>query len=180
MAEREASGSALQGQRAIAFAKLADEHLDACYRLASLILRDEREAEDATHDAVVAAWREFGRLRDADRFEAWFQRILVNRCRDRLRGRRRHPVVELVVAPDPVEPDAAQVIAERDEIGMAFARLTPDQRIVVVLRFYEDLPLEEIAERTQVPLGTVKSRLHAALDALRGAIVIERTQGIRQ
>ena len=64
-------------QRA-AFAELADHHLAGAYRLAGVILGDPVEAQDATHDAVVAAWRRYGSLRDPARFEAWFQRILVN------------------------------------------------------------------------------------------------------
>ena len=72
--------------RAAAFARLADAHLDASYRLARAILRDPAEAQDATHDAFVQAWRKWSTLRDVDRFQQWFDRILVNTCRDRLRA----------------------------------------------------------------------------------------------
>ena len=72
--------------RAAAFTRLADEHLDKAYRLARAILRDETEAQDAAHDAFVQAWRKWDTLRDPARFEQWFDRILVNACRDRLRS----------------------------------------------------------------------------------------------
>src|SRR5512135_2080868 len=60
-------------------------------RLARAILGSHGDAEDALHDAVLAAWRAWPHVRDESRFEAWFERILVNRCRDALRRRRRGP-----------------------------------------------------------------------------------------
>ena len=88
MTSGEASDARSGPAAAEAFQALADEHLDAAYRLARIILRDQAEAQDATHDAFVQAWRKWSTLRDPDRFEAWFDRILVNACRDRLRD---HP-----------------------------------------------------------------------------------------
>src|SRR3954469_19623890 len=79
--------------RAEAFGRLVDRAaLDRAYRYATLVLGSRSDAEDATHDAALAAWRRFGDLRDPDRFDAWFGRILVNSCRDQLRGRRRTPL----------------------------------------------------------------------------------------
>ena len=80
---------AAESDRRIAFQELVDRGLDRAYRIAGVILGNRSDAEDATHDAVVQAWRAFARLRDPSHFEAWFQRILVNTCRDRLRKRRR-------------------------------------------------------------------------------------------
>ena len=80
---REDAGEGASRDRATTFATLADGHLDEAYRLARLIVGDASEAEDATHDAFVAAWRGWGRLRDPGRFDAWFGRILVNTCRNR-------------------------------------------------------------------------------------------------
>jgi RNA polymerase sigma factor (sigma-70 family) len=71
-------------ERGAAFLRLADGHLDAAYRLARAILRDPGDARDATHDAFVQAWRKWSTLRDPARFEQWFNRILVNTCRNRL------------------------------------------------------------------------------------------------
>lgn len=158
--------------RADVFATLADRQLDRAYHLAAMILGSRTEAEDATHDAFVAAWRGFGSLRDPGRFDAWFDRILVNACRDRLRRRRRHPVVDLsdALADPPAPGDVATAAADRDAIARGLERLTPDQRIVVCLRFYRDLSIDEIADRVRVPAGTVKSRLHYALRDLGAAI----------
>src|SRR5712671_5118381 len=65
-------------ERGRAFRRFADSHLDAAYRLARAILRDPGEAQDATHDAFIQAWRKWSTLRDQTRFEQWFDRILVN------------------------------------------------------------------------------------------------------
>src|SRR5262245_66385292 len=79
-------------ERRVTFASLVTPELDAAYRLAGVILGDRWLAEDATHDAVLQAWLRFGSLRDPERFPAWFGRILVNVCRDRIRERGRRPI----------------------------------------------------------------------------------------
>lgn len=174
-------GGVLAGELRIAraattFERLAEDRLDACYRLAAVLLGDRPEAEDATHDAMLRAQRSWPRLRDPEAAAAWLDRIVVNECRDRLRRRRLDSRVlatdvagsarfGAVEAADP----SIDALGELDALRDALAALTPDQRIVVVLRYFLDLPLEAIADRTGVPLGTVKSRLHAALEYLRAA-----------
>lgn len=152
--------------RRAAFAQLVDRDLDRAYRLAGVILGNSHDAEDATHDAVVQAWRSFAGLRDVARFDVWFQRILVNVCRDRLRKRRRSPVTELRMAGSRSVADRFAGVDDRLALDRAFARLSPEQAITVVLRFHVDLTVEDVAARMGVPVGTVKSRLHAALAAL--------------
>ena len=156
-------------ERAAAFATLADGHLARAWRLAAVLLGSELEAQDAVQDAATSAWERFGDLRDHDRFDAWFDRILVNGCRDRLRRRGRVRMIDLSGAPEPAAPDGSASIGERDALRQALARLPAEQRIAVALRYYRDLSLEEIADRTGERLGTVKSRLHYGLEALRAA-----------
>jgi len=155
------------------FAELMDRRvLDNAYRYATLILGDRADAEDATHDAALTAWRHLGELRDPAKFEAWFGRIVVNACRDRLRARRRRPVhVEL--DPELSSPDANDGLARRDTLALAIRSLSADHREVVVLRFYADLTVDQVAARTGVGAGTVKSRLHYALRILRAAVDAE-------
>jgi RNA polymerase sigma-70 factor (ECF subfamily) len=152
--------------REILFARLVDSQLAAAYRTAAAILGDPADAEDVIQDAMLRAWQRLDQMRDQDRMAAWFGRILVNACRDRLRGRRR-PVVRWT--PPPAATATLPDVAERDALLRALAGLNPDQRIAIVLRYYLDLPLETIAERTSTPLGTVKTRLHHGLQAMRAA-----------
>ncbi|HTC86003.1 MAG TPA: sigma-70 family RNA polymerase sigma factor [Candidatus Acidoferrum sp.] len=160
---------------AAAFVGLIERELDGAYRLAAVILGDALEAEDAVHDAAVAAWAGFRSLRDPARFDAWFGRILVNGCRDRLRRRKRTPVVDVsalidLVRDDRRAADVAGVNADRDAISRALARLEPEHQVALVLRYWVDLPVDAIAARLGVPSGTVKSRIHNGLRRLREAL----------
>jgi len=157
----------MQSERSAAFLRLADEHLDASYRLARAILRDPAEAQDATHDAFVQAWAKWSTLRDPARFGQWFDRILVNACRDRLRRRSRRQTTDISTEVALAIGDPIGQAHDRDLIGSALATLPPDHRIVVALRYYRDLTIDEIAGRLDIPAGTVQSRLHYALKRLR-------------
>jgi RNA polymerase sigma-70 factor (ECF subfamily) len=151
--------------RAAAFDAIVQQHLDASYRTAALILRDHAEAEDATHDALVIAWRRWSSLRDPSKFAPWFGRILTNVCVDRLRRRRRTSLTDVSAALEARQAfgDNASAVADRDMLARAFTKLSPEHRVVIVLRYFQDLPVEEIAQRVGVPAGTIKSRLHHAL-----------------
>jgi RNA polymerase sigma factor (sigma-70 family) len=152
--------------REVGLAELIARELPAAYRTAAVILGDQGEAEDATQDALVRTWQHWARLRDGEHAGAWFGRILINVCRDRLRARRTRAVTWLLLEPT---GQPAQDSGEREALWQAIGDLSPDHRIVIVLRYYLDLPLEAIAQRTAVPLGTVKSRLHHALGSMRAA-----------
>jgi RNA polymerase sigma-70 factor (ECF subfamily) len=165
-----------EAARSEAFVRLADHHLDRAYGLARAILHDPIDAQDATHDAFVSAWRAWGSLRDPTRFEAWFDRIIVNTCRNRLRGtQRRATDISSEVAMASGDPFGQT--EDRDVLGAAIARLSADHRIVVALRFYRDLTVDDIAGRLGVPSGTVRSRLHYALRALHDAIDAADSKG---
>ena len=169
MADSRPVGVERPTERGQAFLRLADHRLDASYRLARAILRDPTEAQDATHDALIQAWRKWSTLRDPSRFDQWFDRILVNTCRDRLRASRRQPrdiSAEVEVSSD--DPFARSDLHETIAAGLA--TLSPDQRVVVALRYYLDLPIDQIASRLDIPAGTVQSRLHYALKRLHAAI----------
>jgi RNA polymerase sigma-70 factor (ECF subfamily) len=172
-----ASGSvptrADEDPRAEAFRRLAGAELDRAYGLATAILGDRFDAEDAVHDAAALAWSRWADLRDPSRFEAWFGRIVINACRDRLRRRRRR-VVEIVWsatdAGHPLVGDDADAQAIRDLLRRALRSLSPDERIAIALRFEADLTVPAIGRLIGVPEGTVKSRLHHALAKLRVTI----------
>ena len=164
-------------EREAAFVRLADQHLDRAYGLARAILRDPVEAQDATHDAFVQAWQKWGTLRDPSRFEPWFDRILVNTCRNRLRSTRRL-AADISVEVALVTGDHAGHTDDRHVIGAAIEALSPDHRVVVALRFYRDLTVEDIATRLGVPPGTVRSRLHYALKRLHDTIEPAGSKGM--
>jgi RNA polymerase sigma-70 factor (ECF subfamily) len=170
MTVTEPAGAAEQVDRAAAFRRLADQHLDPAYRLARAILHDPSEAEDATHDAFVQAWRNWPSLRDVSRFEPWFDRILVNTCRNRLQQAQRRRTTDISGEVALASADAFGQSIDREVIGAALATLSADHQVVVALRFYRDLAVDDIASRLGVPTGTVQSRLHYALKRLHAAI----------
>ena len=158
---REPAEQAADADRAAAFRRLAEQHLDASYRLARAILHDPIEAQDAVHDAFVRAWQHWGTLRDPSRFDPWFSRIVVNTYRNRLRLRGRTAVIDIssvVEAAAAGDPFAAS--NDRQQLGLALARLDVGLRVIVALRFSEDLTIDDIATRLAIPAGTAKSRLH--------------------
>lgn len=162
--------SAANGDRD-AFASIAAPRLDAMYATATLILRDRGRAEDAVQDALVRAWRDLPGLRHPERFDGWLRRLLVNACRDESRrGRRHESNLRLLPDHDRPIPAATDALADRDEIGRGLRTLSVDHRAVIVHHYYLGLSLPEIAEALGIPVGTAKSRLHHARQALRSAI----------
>jgi RNA polymerase sigma-70 factor (ECF subfamily) len=154
-----------------AFGALAATRVDGLYATATLILRDRSQAEDAVQDALVRAWRDLPRLRDHERFDAWLRRVLVNACRDASRrGRRHESNVMLEPGHDRPTPDHAAAADDRDAVHRGLGRLSHDHRTALVLFYYLDLSLPEMAEVLNIPTGTAKSRLHHARQALKVAI----------
>jgi len=153
-----------------AFAALIGAASNRLYALACLILRDSDRAEDATQEAFVRAWREIPRLRDADRFDAWLRRLVVNACYDEARRVRRRAEVSLISVGERATLDTSSAMAESDRVERAFRQIPLDQRTVLALQHYLDLSHTEIAETLDLPLGTVKSRLRYGVAAMRAAL----------
>lgn len=150
-----------------AFEQLAERSMPEVYRLAAAMVGPD-EARDVTQESLVAAWRELPRLRQPERFDSWLRSIVMNRARNALRSRRRHPTVTLIeshAATLADEPIAAT--QQRLAIEAALGGLTVDQREVLVLHYLSDLPLREVASALGVAEGTAKSRLHGGLKVLR-------------
>ena len=156
-----------------AFGVLAGGAVDRLYAVARLLLRDTELAEDATQDALVRAWRDLPSLRDVERFDAWLYRLIVRSCTDIGRHRRRWRAEITIVATEPAEPDRSSELADRDQIERGLRRLSEAQQMILVLHFYVGLSPSETAEALEIPVGTAKSRLHYAIDALRAAVAAD-------
>ena len=170
--DRELIDRAKRGDKE-AFAALVLRYGDRLHGVAYRILRDTGRAEDAVQEAFLLAWREIGRLRDADRFEAWLYKLLVHACYAEARHTRRwQPGLRVVSGDDegPTTDDTQLSVARRDELERGFRRLSGEHRAVLVLHHYLGLSGAEIAETLGLSAGTVRSRLHYARNQMRAAL----------
>ena len=162
-----------------AFARLISPRADRVLRTARAILGNEMEAHDAAQEAFVSVWTNLPRLRDVDRFDAWINQILRNRCRDILRRRRSTKVVDLTTAEaagerGTIAGDPAGATIDSAAVRLAFGRLGVDDRTILLLHHLHGLAVDEIARQLGIPSGTAKSRLFGARRALERALETQR------
>ena len=168
--ETELVTRAQHGDRA-AFGLLAAEIATKFLAVSRRILRDVDLAEDATQQALVAIWRDLPQLRDPARFDAWSYRLLVRACyAEGRRSRTWSPNLRALPADEPARAGELDAVIYRDQLETAIRRLSVDHRTVLVLHHYADMPLERVAQILEIPLGTVYSRLHHAMRAMRAAL----------
>ena len=159
---------AAQGDRD-SFSVLIDPLLDPAYRLAAVMLGDRGAAEDAVQEASIKAWRKLRQLRgDAPSLRAWFLSIVANECR-MTRRTRWFSVLKVADVP-------TQTRDEREsssDLHRALLRMAPDERLPLVLHFYLDLPLDEVAKTLRVSQSAAKSRIYRAAKRLRADLTME-------
>ncbi len=154
-----------------AFADLVRRHERKVYNLAFRMLGREEDARDAAQDAFVSCYRRLSAFRGEALFSTWLHRIAVNACYDVLR-RRRGTVLPLEDIPEPPpQPDHADAASAAVDVQRALQELAFDYRAVLVLHDIQGWAYEEVAGILDVPLGTVKSRLH------RGRLALARALG---
>jgi RNA polymerase sigma-70 factor (ECF subfamily) len=164
-----------------AFSQLAAGAFVQLYRTARLIVRDDDRAADAVQEALLSAWLHIGAVRDLDRFEAWLRRLLVRACYREARRAGHHRVMEVEITSldGPLGDDVQRATAERDELDRGFRRLPLEQRAVLVVHHYLGLTDQEAAVVLEIPLGTYKSRLHRATNAMRAALEADSRTPVR-
>jgi RNA polymerase sigma-70 factor (ECF subfamily) len=157
-----------------AFESLVAARLNRAFRTASAILGSEADAHDVVQEAFVATWRYLPRLRDRTRFDAWLNTMIVNRCRDVLRRRRRSREVALDGALDLRTDDSTGAAADMAALSSSFDRLSAGQRHLLVMHHLHRVPVADLAKELGIPEGTTKWRLHAARAALTRALEADR------
>jgi len=159
-----------------AYSQLVRASHPRLFGVAKLILRDTDRAQDAVQDALLLAWRHVRSLRDPDAWDAWLRRLTVRACYKVARKEKRRTLVELHVTPDEGlarTPDASSLVAERDWVMAELDQLDIDRRAVIVLHYYLDLSIPEVAEILDIPVGTAASRLHRGLEAMRASMRVD-------
>ncbi|MEU5832672.1 sigma-70 family RNA polymerase sigma factor [Streptomyces diacarni] len=158
-----------------AFEALVRRYAPALLRLATRLLGNRAEAEDAVQESLVSAWRKLPEFRQQAGFQTWIYRIVSNRCLNVLRSRR--PLTGLDSIPEPAAPDhlvsperSAESQAAAKALFEALARLSPEQRVCWVLREMDGLSHEEIAETVGIRPEAVRGRVFRARRCLTEAM----------
>ncbi len=160
-----------------AYELLVRQHEQVAFRAAFLITRDEHEAADTAQDAFLRAYRALRSFKAGQPFRPWLLRIVTNQALNRVKAtQRRERMAErythevIVKQENPSPENAAAEREQNDRLVQAVNRLAPDERSLIALRYFLELPESEVAETLRIPLGTVKSRLHRTLGRLREII----------
>jgi RNA polymerase sigma-70 factor (ECF subfamily) len=157
--------SLAEADKAGPFADLVAPLIPAAQRLAYGMLQNPQDCEDAVQEATFKAWRAFPRLRENSDLRAWFLTIVANECRQRRRNRwwsilkMAEPADDL---PSPIREDEGAM-----DLRRAVARLPHEMKLAIVLRFYLDLPFQEIARVLNVSNVAARARVYRALQRLR-------------
>jgi len=183
---------AAQGGDQSAFARLYRETRDRAYFVALSITKNEDDALDILQDAYLKAWQRLPSLEDPEQFSAWFRAITGNTAKDYLRkhspllftplnGEESGPLDWLEEQREEYLPARSMDTAETRRLILGIVQKLPeDQRLCVLMHYYEDLPVAEIAAALELPQGTVKSRLWYARQSIsEGVRRLERTGGVK-
>jgi RNA polymerase sigma-70 factor, ECF subfamily len=154
------------------FADLLKPLIEPGFRLALAMLHDAQAAEDAVQEASFTAWRKLGRMHDQGRLRPWFLGVVANKCRNARRSRW-STGVDLGV------PDHVSVVSGEErtlrgaDLRRALARLAYDDRLVIVLYFFLDMPVEEVATVAGKSVGATRARLYRSIKRLRPDLAVE-------
>ena len=155
-----------------AFSLLIEPLLDPAYRLAAVMLADRSTAEDAVQEASIKAWRKLGQLRgDVGSLRPWFLSIVANECR--MFRRQRWWSVLKVAEVRPIPAAGGQFDETSSDLKTALLRLSPKERLPLVLHFYLDLPLDEVARTLGLSPAAAKSRIYRTARKLRSDLTPE-------
>lgn len=154
------------------FADLLKPLIDPGFRLALAMLHDAHAAEDAVQEASFVAWRKLGRMRDRGRLRPWFLGVVANQCRNARRAKW-SAGVDLGVPEHIAVLSGEERTLRGADLRRAIARLGHEDRLVLVLYFYLDLPFDEVATIAGGSVGATRARLYRSIKRLRPDLDVE-------
>ena len=152
------------------FTNILTDNQSLVFSLALRFLRDREAAEELAQDVFLQLYRQFGRIESPSHATWWLRRAICHRCIDEARKRRLRPRVGLEAAPEPLAESRTPDPLLNGRLRQLVEELPDNARIVVLLRYQEDLGPAEISGMLNMPLSTVKSHLHRSLAVLRGKL----------
>ncbi|MGB5035992.1 MAG: sigma-70 family RNA polymerase sigma factor, partial [Blastocatellia bacterium] len=153
-----------------AFASLVREHQGMVFSIALHSTRDRSVAEELAQEVFLELYKTLGTLQNADHVRFWLRRVTSHRCIDAMRRRRIRPMIGLDDVPEPIAQAEPGDPIMRGRLQRLVAALPEPARMIVILRFQEDLGPADIAEVLDMPVNTVKSHLQRSLAVLRGKL----------
>lgn len=151
------------------FIQLIDPIKEKLYRVAFVYLKNEDDALDCIHDGIIKAINSLESLKEPQYFNAWMTRIIVNSCKDYIKKNSKVVLVDINDYKNNLISEDNKVDINED-IKSALNKLSEKERELIVMRYLEDKSLNDIVDKTNLPLGTVKSRLNRTLVKLRKCI----------
>jgi RNA polymerase sigma-70 factor (ECF subfamily) len=168
---------------AASFTTLVERHRDRVFNVCLRVVGNVDDAADAAQETFLTVFRKLHQFRGDAQFSTWLHRVAVNSCYDLLRKRARQPLLRSIGDDEgslpelgPAAPDPADEVAGTRDAAAALALVAEEFRVALVLADVEDLPYEQISKILDVPVGTVKSRVHRGRLALAKAMQIEERE----
>ncbi|GAC1509709.1 MAG: sigma-70 family RNA polymerase sigma factor [Candidatus Dormibacteraceae bacterium] len=163
--------SSARGGSERAFSELVYPLVEIGYRLACGMLHDAQAAEDVVQEASLTAWRKLGRVKDQSMFRPWFLSIVANECRNA--RRRKWTAAVSLGLPELAVRSSEESVLRGVDLRRALSQLNDRDLLVVVLYFYLDLPLEEVAPIVGSSVGAARARLYRSIRRLRPDLEIQ-------
>lgn len=154
------------------FIKLMQYYESSMYRVAKSILQSDNDCADAIQETILSAYKSISFLKQPDYFKTWLIRILINQCNKLLKQKSK-----VIPMDEFLEQQHAYSNYENIEIQEIVNSLEDELRTIVILYYFEDLPIREISSILEIPEGTVKSRLSRARKRLRILVESDITGG---
>jgi RNA polymerase sigma-70 factor (ECF subfamily) len=161
---------------ATAFATLVRQYQAMVFSLALHMLRSRTAAEDLAQDVFIELYRNVGRIESGAHATAWLRKVTSHRCIDEIRRRQHRPELQVEEMPEAVAAPVARDLFLEDRVQRLLVGLPPRARMVIVLRFQEELEPAEIADALDMPVNTVKSHLRRSLAVLRAKLMTQGRQ----
>lgn len=152
------------------FGQLVAENQSLVFSLALRFLRDREAAEELAQDVFLQLFQKLGDIETPAHATWWLRRAICHRCIDEARKRKLRPRTGIEAVPEPCGNSAESDPLLSERLRRLIGELPPNARMVVLLRYQEDLDPADIAELLHMPVSTVKSHLHRSLTALRGRL----------
>ena len=152
------------------FASILADNQSMVFSLAFRFLRDRESAEELAQEVFLQLYRQLARIESSEHATWWLRRAICHRSIDEVRKRKLRPRIGLEDIPEPSGRELPPDLMLRERIRKIIGTLPEKARMVVLLRYQEDLEPSDIAEMLEMPISTVKSHLHRSLTVLRGKL----------